>query len=421
MTARSVYTLGLEYLLAQVAVKSVSMLSAIFVVRWLAVEDYAFYTILLAGYTLLVVLSDLGLSGSLSYFMSNRGGPPFSQYVQAAANLRRWFFTVAAALTGLGLWLAVEELQFAGPQRVMPVLMVLFAGWFGVQWISSSFILRLHHRFRAVYSLELMGESIKLVFIATWVRSVPSVDNSLLAILLGVSASALASGLALRVFHDEQSKSSNRRLRREVFQQVLPRAPSVVYFALSQIVLVPALAAAFAPSLVLAEVGALGRISVVLLVAGGFLSQVVTPLLVRAENESLFWAKGVRWLGGLLAGCIGLSAVCWWFPDQVLWILGGPYRHLHFELFLGVVGAGITLLGSFLWELNRTRGLVRHQYWEVPVAAMGLLAACFAFDLSTTSGLLMVIICGGLGTLFFQFTVAGLRIYQVRRGVGVLG
>lgn len=413
MTPRSVYTLGLDYVLAQAAAKSVSLFSAILIVRWLSVEDYALYTLLLAGYTVLVVVADLGLTGSMAYFMSSRGEQRFAEYVRGAALLRRRFFIMAALVTATGLWLAVRGLDGVDSSQALSLAMVLVAGWFGVQWVSSSFVLRVQHRFRVSYAVEIAGELVKLLVIVIWVQQVPTVNSTLLANLLGMAVCAIGGYALLHSVVRILSNSPMGGVRGELFQQILPRAPSAIYFALSQIVLVPALAVSFAPISVLAEVGALGRITAFVLVAGGFLSQVVTPLLVRTDGESMFWLQGARWVGRLLAGCVGLLAVCWWMPDKVLWVLGSRYGHLHFELLLAVAGASTTLLGSFLWELNRTRGLVGRQYWEVPISTTVLVLACLCVELSTTVGLLTVIVFGGLGTLGFQLFVASLRIYRL--------
>lgn len=415
MKFRPIYALGLDYLLAQGLIKSVSMLSAILIVRWLSIGDYGFYTILLAGYTLLVVVSDLGLSGSMTYFMSSRAQPDFPGYFRAAAWWRRRFFWMTAVATAVVLWLATQELNYQNQDQPELILLVVVGGWCGVQWVSSSFVLRVQHRFRAAYWLELIGEVSKLCVVLLLVRTDPTVSNALTGIVIGVAISAACGYAAVYRFTRMQVPLTMEKARREVLQQVLPRAPSVAYFALSQIVLVPALAVAFAPQSVLAEVGALGRISAIVLVAGGFLSHVVTPLLVRTENERLFWQQGIRWLMGLLAVFTGLMAVCWLLPDTVLRLLGHRYAHLHAELLLAVAGAGITLLGSFLWELNRTRGLVRRQYWEVPVSVLALLVAGAWVQLSATAGLLVVILSGALGSFVFQFVMASRCIYRLRQ------
>lgn len=382
------------------------MCAALLIVRTLSVEDYALYTVFLTGYALLCSVTDLGLPGTLAFFASKFGSKNIDPFLGAVRELRRYSYGVGVLVTFIFVIYATKNVQLT--QLTTPELLgaLLLAGWFGSKIQLTGFVLRLQARFRDSYIPDLAAETAKFALVLLVFWSFPSLWSALLATIAGLLIGSRVGDWKAREAGVTQVKSHTHEHRLSVFRQVWPSVPSTIYVMASQVLLVPSLAVTFATPESLAEIGALTRLVLIALVAGGFVSHVITPLLTSIADERAFWKLGLRWIVFLVCGCGLVIAAGYWFADSVLWLLGPSYLHLGSELSVMLLGAAGTLLGAFLWELNRSRGLVRKQYFEVLWSGLVLAIVISTVNLTTTMGLVCVSVSGALSAAAFQFFIA---------------
>jgi uncharacterized protein YqgC (DUF456 family) len=198
--------------------------------------------------------------------------------------------------------------------------------------------------------------------------------------------------------------------RRQVFRYILPSLPSALYFSV-QGPLVVWLAATFGAARNIAEVGALGRLGLIVGMFSGLSGVVLLPRLARIVDDRLYWRRYLQYGGLMLGFALALLAGALLFPGPILLILGRHYSGLHRELALVIGSAGLTLLGGYALGVNFARSWNR---WE-SLAVLLLMAAQASFvaalPLATTAGVLrfnLLSAATGLG-LQLSITAVGLR------------
>jgi hypothetical protein len=142
----------------------------------------------------------------------------------------------------------------------------------------------------------------------------------------------------------------------------LPTLPSALYFAF-QAPLVIWLAAAFGQARTIAEVGALGRLGLIVGLFSGLAGVVFLPRLARLADERLYFQRYLQFGALLAAVAVALLAVAWAAPGPFLWLLGERYAGLGRELLLVVAGAGLALLDGYGVAINMARSWTR---WQAP-------------------------------------------------------
>src|SRR5262249_57333323 len=111
----------------------------------------------------------------------------------------------------------------------------------------------------------------------------------------------------------------------------------------------------------LREVGALGRLGLVVGMFSTLTSVVFLPRLAHVHDERLYRVRYLQFGALLLAVAAVLIAASAVAPGLLLELLGRQYAGLHRELMLVVVSAGLTLLGGYAVAVNLARSWNR---WE---------------------------------------------------------
>lgn len=405
--------LGRDYLIAQFLAKSTAFVTSLLVVRWLGVDQYATYTLLLTGFSLVSAATDLGLTGTLPFFFGQKKTTDSVPQILAVSALHQRFFIGSSVLVAAFLFYSGARIDLSVFDLVAPFAMVLIAGWLWLRYIVQSMLLRLTQQFRKAYALELASEGAKLVFVICIIQFLPIADYAFTAILVGAFTAVLLGSRLGQQRIDLPSAEELLRLESQVIRQASPRFPSSIYFVL-QIALLPTLAATFASQQALAEIGALARIGILVTVTAGFFSQVVVPLLVPIKSEGEFWRPAFSWLLIILAGGVGFLLICWLMPNLFLLLLGNNYGGLYEELLVAMTGVVVAAGAAFMVELQRLRGWVKGQSLEIIFILGAQIIVGSLVDLSLTISLLWVALAGSLSSFFFQGAGLALRFLRFR-------
>jgi O-antigen/teichoic acid export membrane protein len=381
-----------DYFVWQALGQLVAISTGLLLVNFMPVHEYALYTLLASGMTFLIFFCDLGMTGSLLYFRreANVRGISYETYVLAAQQMRRWLFGLSAPLFLAVLLYLGKQAGFRFTVTLWGALIVLLAVWFQITGSIRLVVLRTEGRYRQSYYAEFLGSVGRLIAAGGMVAS------SMLYGLLGIVTNALGSfltastanrydkdGLTAEAGHQTASSAA----RREMFRYLLPTVPSAVYFSF-QGPLVVWLSATFAGTQSVAEVGALGRLGVILGLFSGLTSMVLIPRLAAVVDEGLYRRRYVQYGLAFLLGTMGMFAAAAEFPGLFLALLGSNYAGLDRELLLVVGTTGLGLLGGYAVAINQARGWIR---WQ-PMALVIVVAAQAGFvatlPLSTTMGVL---------------------------------
>jgi O-antigen/teichoic acid export membrane protein len=408
---RPLVRLASEYTTAQLTTRALAAISGLLLVRALPVSEYGYYTLFLAAFGFICTVSDLGVTESLSYFRRRAAGRnrPWTPYIAVIFKFRRTVF-IAGFIAGAAYLFHVSLQLGKGPSVAISAVVVAgLSAWFAINSSIVTYALKLQQRFRAAYAVEVCSEACKvLVVCAVWFAGLTSAFAGMASVAIGAM---VAAGIGARLLGHSLAESgktgrrSAHRRKRILLGQVAPVLPGTIHFAL-QGPLVAWLAAHYASVLSLAEVGALGRLAVIIGLVAGFTSTVFMPRLISVGSESLFRRRYLQWwLVMLVYGAAMMLAVAA-FPQALLWLLGGSYRGLEDELMIAAATAVVGTWGAYSWHVNRARGWTRYQPLRVPVMMLGQVVMFVLLDLSTTYGILLFSLWSIALDLCFQTVIS---------------
>jgi O-antigen/teichoic acid export membrane protein len=393
-------------------------------IHYLPVREFALYALAFSVVSFFTFLSDLGSTSSLIHFfrLAATQGHDFQSYFAAVLSLRRAAFLLGAAAIAVVFPAVAGAKGFTVAESLPVTAAIALCVWFQLNSSLRVLALRLHDRYGQSYRAELAGGLARLLLAGTIVAC------ALLRAWLGVLSSAAAAALVTWLARARSAAPAGAPApaaamtatppasptpapggaappgapdlaiyRRKVLRYLLPTLPSALYFAI-QGPLVIWLSAAFGSTRTIAEVGALGRLGLVMGLFSGLTGVVFLPRLARLHDDRLYLTRYLQFGAFMLAIAAGLLAAAALFPGAFLFVLGPRYRGLHRELLLVVLSSGLALLDSYALGINSARSWNR---WQAPalVALFAVQALAIAWlPLSSTWHLLLFnVLTAGVG------------------------
>jgi O-antigen/teichoic acid export membrane protein len=383
--------LASEYAVAQAATQGLGVAAGLVLVNVMPVREYALYALALSVLTFVSIASELGISNALLYFRRETrvAAASFTPYVVAALRMRRALMAAAFAAAAAFLWHAASGNGFAALEIAATLAAALVALYFQIQASINLLLLRLAQAYRASYVAETLGNAGRLLgAIAMGVASLATAPAGVALGAVGALLTALWGKRALRPLAGDAEAPVEPAHYRRIARYVLPMVASTLYFAF-QAPLMVWLSSHFGSAENIAEVGALGRLSILFAVVLGFVPTVVLPRLAGVTDDRLYLRRCLVCWGVLVPAGIAMLAAAAALPHWLLWPLGANYAGLERELLLVVFTSVLMLWGNFAVAVNNARGWVRWQSAVlVPYVALqvGLVAH---LDLSSTFGVLL--------------------------------
>ncbi len=384
-------------------------------VRLLPVADYAKFVVVFAIQGSLVVLMDVGISGSLIPLIGDRINDLqlIADYVASLRQLAHRLFAIVAPLTVVAYPLLVRNRHWSWPTVTAMVAILLVSVWFARVGAAYGAVLIVRRDRRRWYQAQMASSlgtlALLLVFFTLhWL-------NAFSAILINVSGIVcVAFTCYLRSRHLLGVKGvPSKEKRAAIIHFTLPSIPSVMYFAL-QGPLSIMLITIFGRTAGVASVGAVSRL------AQPFtLFAQMNPLLIEPYFASLPKKRlKSHYFGAVTAAtCFGLAVVAMarLFPGAFLWILGPKYAQLRFEVLLVMITGSMGLVGGIMATINGARRFV--YYWDNVARNFLTLLVQVVFiwkaDLSDVRTVLWFGVASGLPSLLLQALVA---VYGFARG-----
>lgn len=403
------------YFTAQTLTQLLGIGAGLLFVNFMPVREFALYTLAFSVITFFNFLTDLGSSTSLVYFFhqSVKGGAEeaFVPHLAAVLSMRRMAFLAGGAVVAVAFpWIAGGK-GFGLRESLLVTAGILLCVWFQIVSSLRLLTLRLADRYGVSYKAEMGGGLARLVIAAALVATARL--EAWLGVLASAVGSAAVTALAPAAGADVPAVAAAdlRPYRRKVLRYLLPTLPGALYFSV-QGPLTVWLAATFGGTRNIAEVGALGRLGLLVGIFSSLTNVVFLPRLARITDERFYRTRYLGF-GGLLvlvaaALVVGAAVV----PDLFLWLLGKHYAGLQRELLLVIAGAGLTLLGGYAVSVNLARSWNRWQGVAVLVLVACQAAGVALLPLSTTAGVLLFNVLSAAVGLALQLVFALAGFYR---------
>ena len=392
--------------LFQAAVQALAFASGILVVRLLPVHEYGLYTIANTVLGTLVMLADMGVSSGV---MSQGGkvwkSPSGLGAVLATGMALRRKFSLYSLLAGVPVLLYLfhkHDASWLASTLLVVSLVPAFASTLSGRLFEIP--LKLHQEIVPLQKIQVSSNLLRLGLNALTLFVFP---YAAVAVAIG-GAAQLVTNIRLRSLSRNRADTTqpvDPATREEILKIVRRSVPTGIYLSLlnnSYVWLV----SVFGSTAAVAQIGALGRLAVVLTVVQGVFSAVIAPRFARFPGSPSRLARryfaieaALLLLGGLIVAGV------WAYPDQTLWILGGNYSGLQTEVILMAAWAAIGLVRHGISSLNSARGYIGNPMIIIPLNLAFVIAAYLLFPPVDTKSALCAALAGSIPGPFIQTLV----------------
>jgi O-antigen/teichoic acid export membrane protein len=378
-----------RFVTVQVAVQGLGIASGILLVRTLSKPEYAYFTLAFSMLSTMSILADSGISIALSSIGGRvwQDRSRFGELINTALRLRRYLAAVAAlAVAPVLLWLLIRS---GSPRTYAALITLTVLIGLNYQLLAGLLMVvpRLHSQLGRVQTLDGLAAAVRLaLLLAAYFVFL----NAAVAIWATIISVIVQYAVLNRWVSDniDRRAAINPDDQREMLGIVKHQAPNAVFYCL-QGQLTVWLISVFGNTQSIAEIGALGRLSVVFAVISATMGSVVLPAFARCQSPRELRVRYFQVLSGFCVLGLGLVGSAALFPDQILWILGSKYAHLRSELLLMMVMAASSAVIAAMWSLNSTKAWIKYSWLNIPCVLATQIVLLMVLDVSTLRGVIL--------------------------------
>lgn len=400
---------------AQIIVQTVGFVAGIVIIRSLPVQEYALYTLANTMLGTMTLLSDGGISTGVMAEGGKvwRHKEKLGAVLAAGLDLRRKF---AIGSLVVAVPILIYLLLHTGASWVMSILIVasLIPAFFAALYDSLLEIIpKLHQDIRPLQKNQIIVGIVRLILTGLTVFIFPF---TFVAILAG-GIPRIYGNIKLRKVVEkfiDSEQAPDPLVKKEILYVVKRIMPGAIYYCISGQITIW-LISIFGDATSVAQVGALGRVSLLLGIFGTVFSTLSVPRFARQNNEFKLLLNQFL-LNIILLVIISIFVIVgvYVLSTQFLWVLGTNYSGLDNALVLNVTGSCLGLITGLLFSLSSSRGWLMNPYFYILTNLTCILLSIVIFDISTLIGVLQFNIFISLIQTLIYLVYTLLKIYKLR-------
>lgn len=370
----------------QVAAQAIAFLCGLAVIRFISLEQYAFYTLATTMLGAMGVIADGGVSASVMveggkvWREKNKLGAVIACGIQLRRKLAACSLTIGMPL--LIFLLVRNGASYAEAVGVCLALIPAFVATLSTPILDAP--LRLNQQ---VWPLQRINIGVGLLRIGGMV--------SALLVWPAAAAAVLTNGLTATVTNWRLRRASIPYVARGVPADVEVKAqivslvrrfmPSAIYYSVSSQLTIW-LVSVFGSVSAIAQVGALSRVGMALAVVNSLIMTLLVPRFAQMTVRSALMGRRFLQIQAFLwVLALAVLGVVFASADPILWLLGPEYEGLRWELLL-MTAASLAGLAAFTSEkISQSRGWVIPPQYFIPAALILQIALAAALRPSSAS------------------------------------
>jgi O-antigen/teichoic acid export membrane protein len=376
---------------AQVLLQMISFVCGILVIRLLPPHEYALYTLANTMLATMILLADSGVSTGVMAQAARvwDDNDKLGAVLVTGFELRKKFAVVSLLIAFPMLLYLLFRHGFSWGMSALIFISLVPAFITGLSGTLLEIVFKLRQHIIPLQKVQVMNNLGRLGLIA-----------SLLIIFPWAFIAILAAGIpqiwANRRLRDHSTAHVNWQqkpdpaIRKEIMFIVKRALPGAVYYCLSGQITIW-LISVFGNYTATAQMGALGRLAMVLSVFTVLFSTLVSPRFAKMPpRKEILLKLFLSIMCGLLLLTLFITCFTWLFPSEMLWILGKNYSGLNIELLLYVADSCLGLLWGSAYILGATRGWNIHPGFSITISICSIVAGILFIDVSTVRGVLLL-------------------------------
>jgi O-antigen/teichoic acid export membrane protein len=399
---------------AQIIVQAVGFASGILIIRLLPVQEYAFYTLANTMLGTMTVLADGGITTGVMAHGGKVWQDKEKMGVVLATGLDlRKKFAIGSLLVSVPILYYLLVLNGASWLTSLLITLALIPAFYAA--LSDSLleiVPKLHQTILPLQKnqvgvglgrLLLTGLTIFVfpwAFIAILAAGIPRIWGNIYLSKIGYELA-------------DKNQQPDKQIRTEILTLVKRIMPTSIYYCVSGQITIW-LISVFGNTTSLAQLGALGRLSVMLSILSAIIVTLIIPRFAKLAFDKNLLLK--RFLQIMVLLVVLLSVILlavYLFPTPILWLLGDAYKGLPYELFLSVLGSCIGLLGGIVFNLYSSRGWAMSPIVLIIINVVSIVILASILDLSSIRGILFLNIGVSLIAFLQTFVFSIFKIIQL--------
>ncbi|MEO9894568.1 polysaccharide biosynthesis protein [Aurantibacter sp.] len=400
---------------AQVGVQAIGLLCGILVIRMLSTEEYALYTLANTMMGTMVMLANAGIPIAVM----SEGGKVWQDKSKLGEVLVTGFdFRKKFAIGSLLVCIPILCVLLYRNNASLLMIGLIVLGLIPVFYTQlSDVLLQIAPKLKQdivplqknlvlvnLGRLFLLGVSLvtfPFAFVAIFSASIPQVFGNLNLKKI------------TKPYADWQQKPSSE-LKKKMMVTVKRVLPEAIYYSISGQITIWILSI-FGSTIALAEIGALGRIAMLLNLVSIIFGMLIIPRFARLENTFNLLLRRYIQVQILVIVIFSLFVLLVYiFPEEILWVLGPQYADLKYELFLAVIGSSLSVFSVIVFSLYSARGWVMNPGLSIPISIATISIAIWATDVTSLIGVLWLNIIVGSVQLLVHSGYGFVKILKIK-------
>ena len=374
---------------AQLIVQFVGLISGIIVIRMLPTHEYGLYTLANTMLGTMLVLADGGISSGVM----SQGGKVWQDreklgVVLATGMDLRMKFAIGSLLIAIPFLLYLLIHHDASWLMSFLIVVSLIPSFFtSLSGALLQVAPKLNQDIGPLQKNNIVSNILRLVLIMIILFAFPW---AFIAIFVAGIAQLWANSNLKKISfgYANWKQTPDVTVRKEILYFVKRILPGSIYYCLSGQITIW-LISFFGNTAAVAQVGALGRLGMMLGIFTAILGTLVIPRFSRLPDEKIKLFKTFFLIQlGLVTLGIFIIGIVYLFPAQILWILGKDYSNLKTELILSIAGSCLGLVAGSAFGLSTSRGWAINPLISIPLTLGAIILGISIIDISTLVGVL---------------------------------
>jgi O-antigen/teichoic acid export membrane protein len=398
---------------AQILIQAVGFISGIMVIRLLSPQEYAYYVLANTVLGTMVVLAD----GGVSTGVMAQGAKVWQDKVKlglvlsTGIHLRKRFAIFSIVISAPILIYLLMSNGASIPVTIL-ICATLIPAFYASLWDSLLVIIpQLHQSILPLQKNQIMVGVLRLLLSGLCLIIFPW---SFVAILAG-GLPRIFGNIKLRKLNKEyitETEEIDPVVKKDILGIVKKFMPGAIYYSLSgQITMW--LISVFGNTTSIAQIGALGKFGMVLTLISAITRTLVIPRFARLPiYKNNLIARYFQILLGLFLLMFLVVVLTYVFPNQILWILGGDYKDLQYELILCIIGACLGVSADIAFGLLSSRGWMYNPILYIAVNILSIIALALILDITTLRGALWMNVVIGAVLLLMNIIIFLYNYYK---------
>jgi O-antigen/teichoic acid export membrane protein len=411
--AARTFWLFFRYLMSQIGIQAMNFVIGLMIIRSMAKEEYAAYTIMNTLVPVMLMLSDTGITNALMAIgrVAWEDNEKMGRLVTTGMQLRRQFAMFSFLIVGPFLaWML-----FHNNVPIWNIAILMTASLTGISFQLTGAVMKtvlgIRQQFDALMKMGLASTFLRLALTGGVILLFSHI-SAFFAILAGTFAILLETYMALRATKPQILNQApvDAEYQATIYSLVKKTLPLTIYFCFQAQISVW-LISIFGSAHQVADLGAASRLALIFTTIGSSYAGIMAIKFARSNGRTRLFVQFLQIIGGLALILMVVVLSAYFVPGPFIWLLGPKYTNMSGLIWLVILSSGSGTLAGAVFNLNTIKGWIPPAIITIPVEIVTQIALLVCLDVSKIQN---VLIFSGLSAIPPGIVVTVMLLRRIR-------